>query len=201
MLTFLEDAPKKRSRPMGKYRCECGNEVIVEKLKVRTLHTRSCGCIWFKNFTQSSITHGLSSHPLHRRWSSMKQRCYDPNTTCYKYYGGRGVRVCDEWIDNFKAFYDWAIANGWKKGLHLDKDKKGGMLYSPETCCFVTRRENNNLKRNNRRITINGETKTLSEWMRYFKIARATVNSRVALGWPIDEALMRPVRKNKKNKV
>lgn len=77
----------------------------------------------------------------------MMQRCYNKNHKSYHNYGGRGVSVCDEW-HNKKTFVEWGLANGFHTNLDLDKDKKGdGMLYSPDTCCFITRKENNSYTR------------------------------------------------------
>lgn len=83
-------------------------------------------------------THGLNDHPLYRKWNGFKTRCYNKNNPKYHRYGGRGVIVCNEWVNNFKAFYDWAILNGWEEGLQIDKDIKAhklgkeGLIYSPE---------------------------------------------------------------------
>lgn len=93
------------------------------------------------------IKHGLRSHPLYNVWSGIKDRCYNTNSHDYHNYGGRGVRMCDQWITNFKLFYDWCIKKEWKRGLQIDKDKIGnGLLYSPETCCLLSLKENNRLK-------------------------------------------------------
>ncbi len=95
----------------------------------------------------SRKTHGLTKHPLYKVWDAMKDRCYREKSTRYEYYGGIGVSVCDEWKNDFKKFYDWAI-DIWKPGLQIDKDilcKKLNIypkIYSPETCLFVTPREN-----------------------------------------------------------
>ena len=93
-------------------------------------------------------THDLSNHPLYRVWGGIKQRCYNPKNTAYPRYGQVGVTMCADWIADFKVFYTWAISNGWKPGLELDKDilceAKGisPKLYSPNTCQFITPREN-----------------------------------------------------------
>ena len=76
----------------------------------------------------------------------MKQRCYNPNDTSYQNYGSRGIRVCIRWRDNPKAFYNWAMAHGWKEGLTIDRKDNNGN-YHPDNCRFVTRQENNNNKR------------------------------------------------------
>lgn len=113
--------------------------------------------------------HGLKNHPLYRVWVGMKTRCYNQNEESYKDYGGRGVVVCEGWLKNFKAFYEWAIVNGWGKGLDIDKDiiaKELGvepLLYSPERCLFVTRKRNNNTRRDNHYVTVGGVEMSLSE--------------------------------------
>ncbi len=84
-------------------------------------------------------THGLSRHPLYYVWQAMKMRCYNENYKDYKYYGAKGVKMCDEWFNDFEPFYKWAMNNGYKKGLQVDKDIKGiGKLYGPDSCVFVT---------------------------------------------------------------
>jgi len=101
------------------------------------------------------ITHGLSKrnavHPLYWVWRSMISRCHNPNDTIYRNYGAIGIKVCDEWRNDIKVFYNWAIGNGYKKGLELDKDKlastKPGKLYSPKYCSFITHAENNQNKK------------------------------------------------------
>jgi hypothetical protein len=88
--------------------------------------------------------HGLSRHPLYRKWQDMLARCYVPSAVPYQWYGAKGVTVCREWRDSFKAFYDWSITNGWRPEYDLDKDTKvsGNKKYSPEACCYIPHREN-----------------------------------------------------------
>jgi len=88
----------------------------------------------------------LITHPLYQVWAGIKDRCYNTNCKTFNRYGGRGVVICEEWKNNFKKFYDWAINNGWEQGLEIDKDVKAKelgippLLYSPEMCCFVTKK-------------------------------------------------------------
>jgi hypothetical protein len=147
---YHENAGNKRQ---GVFLCRCGSEFVTRIDRAKAYRTRSCGCS-----TGALIAkHGLAQHPLYRVWNGMKSRCYNPKNPSYKYYGGRGVTVCDEWRDSVEAFYDWAMNNGYQPGLELDKDVVGdGTLYSPETCCFVTAEENRNHKRNNRFCLLNG---------------------------------------------
>lgn len=94
----------------------------------------------------ANTTHGYSKHPLYARWNSMKQRCYNPKATNYKNYGARGILVCEEWLNNPKAFCDWGMANGYKKGLELDRKNNDGN-YESGNCRWVTRSINQKNKR------------------------------------------------------
>ncbi len=80
--------------------------------------------------------HGLIDHPLYNVWGGLKDRCLNKNNKDYAKYGGRGIRVCDSWKSSFKTFYDWAIANGWKKGLLIDR-RRNSRGYNPQNCRFV----------------------------------------------------------------
>ena len=93
-----------------------------------------------------SERHGFSGHPLHGVWTGLKERCLNKNNRDFHYYGGRGITVCEEWENNSKSFIFWALENGWKRGLTIDRiDNDKG--YSPENCRFVTRAENNRNQR------------------------------------------------------
>lgn len=141
-----------------------------------------------KKRKKRTVKHGLTNHPLYGIWSQMKYRCMSPKSVDYKHYGGRGVKVCDEWVNNFLSFYQWAISNGWQKGLSLDKDikaKKLGLeplIYSPEFCSLVTQKENVQ----NTRITkidtfkafeIRNSNKSVLELMQLYNVSRRTINS------------------------
>lgn len=143
--------------------CDCGRKKTVRLSNLQSGNTKSCGCIRSPAMTK----HGLSNHPLYAIWNDMKMRCYNKNRPSFKNYGGRGVRVCDEWRNNPECFILWAIGAGWKMGLELDKDKIGdGLLYSPKTCCFITPLENSCFRRNNRLVYYNGEKMTISSLSR-----------------------------------
>jgi hypothetical protein len=110
----------------------------------------------------------------------MIQRCYDEKFVYYKYYGGKGVVVCKEWKDDYNIFLNWAKNNGWAKGLQLDKDTKGnGMIYSPETCRFITREENCKNKSDRIKYNYNGEDITISEISKITGIPYGTIYHRV----------------------
>jgi hypothetical protein len=102
--------------------------------------------------------HGMDGTRLYKTHENMKRRCLVPNCKNYKDYGGRGIKVCDEWIV-FDSFMNWALTNGYKDDLFIDRIDTNGN-YEPSNCRFVTRKENNNNRRDNYKITFNGTTKT-----------------------------------------
>lgn len=167
------------------FECKCGKHFIANINKVKICETRSCGCAYFG----INKTHGLSGHPLHQVWKSMKARCYNKNANQYDDYGGRGIAVCDEWKKDFQKFYDWAISNGWKKGLQLDKDTKGGKIYSPDTCCFITAKKNSNRRRSSRILKYNEQSKTVSEWADYYGISLKNLYQRMSRGWSFEKCI------------
>jgi len=195
LLTFIEELPGRfpGGKKKGLYRCVCGSLKPYFICNVRRLHTLSCGC------RRKSIpcykTHGLSDHPLYFAWSNIIQRCTNPKDSAYEWYGAKGVTVCEEWRNDFKTFYDWCIENGWKPGLEIDKDVKGGNAYSPQNCILIDHKINSNNRQNNRVIKFNGKTQTLAMWSEELGISGDTLRARLGkLGWSLDRAMTTPLR-------
>ncbi len=144
-------------------------------------------------------TSEYKNHPLIKVWAGIIARCYTPSASQFDKYGAVGVRVCDEWRNNFKLFYVWCMANGWQKGLQIDKDikaKKLGippLLYSPETCSIVTVKENANNRKSNRLIEYKGEIKTVTQWAEIFGFHKSTIRERLNKGWDVDKVLNEPI--------
>lgn len=138
-----------------KYLCKCGNPHIARantvshqaKMK-QDPELPSCGCVELARKTVHGFRKAKDTHPAYKAYRGMMNRCYNPNTPGYQWYGSLGVTVCDEWKGNPAAFVDWAIQHGWAPGLHIDKDilcKSLGIfphVYSPKTCQWVTPKEN-----------------------------------------------------------
>lgn len=143
-LLVLEKVPSIKKQSAFFCMCDCGVGKVIIGSELNRGNYKSCGC----NRTPRT-THEYRDHPLYDIWKGMKARCYDKNHSSYRAYGAAGVTVCNEWKNNFKAFYDWCIANGWERGLQIDKDKKAKEkgfckgAYSPELCSIVTCKENN----------------------------------------------------------
>lgn len=188
--TVLQRAGKATS---GNYkwlcRCSCGTVKEVDGNSLRSGKSTRCRhCIIPHNKTK------YSGDPIQTIWSGMKQRCYDKKQSHYHLYGGRGISICDEWISNPVEFYRWAYANGYKRGLSIDRiDNNKG--YYPENCRFIKKEEQSSNRRTNRYITIDGEVDIMTGWCRRFGISRNTVKSRIARGYSEIEALTKPIQK------
>ena len=172
--------------------CICGNKKVVRNDKLRHGETLSCGCYRKEKGRQSLTTHGLSKKPhgkrLEKILANMKYRCNNPHWPQYKYYGGRGIKVCKEWETSFVSFYEWAISNGYEKGLTIDRiDNNKG--YSPDNCRWANNIEQQRNKRNNRLISFNGETLCLAEWSERTGLTEACIYSRLKKGWNVKRAL------------
>lgn len=175
-------------------KCDCGRETIVDYHNLKNNHTKSCGCLQRESTANSNTTHGLRKTRLYRTWHHMRERCYYPKDKRYANYGGRGIAVCDEWNKDFQAFYEWAMANGYREDLSIDRIDVNGN-YEPSNCRWATTEEQANNRQSNRRITIGGETLTLSEWSKRSNIKRATFYARIKKGWSEEKALFTPVRR------
>jgi hypothetical protein len=116
-----------------------------------------------------------------------------------KWYGARGIIICEEWRNDFKAFYDWAMSNGYREDLTLDRIDVNGN-YCPDNCRWVTSKQQANNRRNTRKLTYNGETHSVSEWADILGIKYTVLNARVHYGWDDERVLTQPVRKSPKRK-
>lgn len=150
---------------LWKCRCDCGNVVDVLGLNLRRGNTKSCGCLAVDELVERVKTHGKHNTRIYRIYRNMKNRCYNPNVKSYNDYGGRGIKICEEWNgeNGFQNFYDWAIANGYTDELSIDRIDNDGN-YEPSNCRWVTDERQARNKRNTIMIEHNGVEKSISEW-------------------------------------
>lgn len=132
--------------------------------------------------------------PLRTRYNHIKERCYSPNSKSYKRYGGRGIKMCDEWLNDFGAFEKWCYENGYKPELQIDRIDNDGP-YAPWNCRFATNKENSQHKGSTRFFTYMGETKNLSQWCEQFGMPYGAVLARITkYGWDFEKAITTPTR-------
>lgn len=187
---------KKGSQHTWKCICDCGNIKEVKGCYLRNGQTKSCGCLK-KEFLKDTANpkkihtkHNGTHTRLHRIWLKMRNRCNNPNNDRYASYGGRGIRVCDEWSgeNGFVNFRDWALENGYDDSLSIDRINVDGN-YEPSNCRWATVKMQARNKRNSRNFTIDGKNKNIAEWCEIYGINENNVRSRIKLGWTIEEAL------------
>ena len=130
----------------------------------------------------------------------MQSRCYNPNDKRYKDWGGRGIKICNEWVENIDSFVSWAISNGYQNGLTIDRIDNNGD-YSPDNCRWVTLAENNQNRRSSIFYTYNGKTQNLQQWCNEYGISRSMVNKRLKMGWDFEKALFTPKQTRDKKSI
>lgn len=185
----------KHGHSLARFKCDCGNETILNASGVKGGRIKSCGCLVHEphgNYPQTQ--HGLCNSTLYRRWSGARNRCNNPTNKAYPNYGGRGIKMCEEWDSNFLAFYDWALSNGYSKDLSLDRIDNDGP-YSPENCRWADVKTQGNNRRTNVYISFDGKTQTLHEWADEYDLDYQTLHRRISKGWDFMEALTTPMKK------
>lgn len=146
--------------------CDCGNIKTIRLSRLKSGDTKSCGCLRKEHMAKVSTRHGLSTvngkeTRLHRIWANMKDRCLLGSHFAYKNYGGRGICVCDEWLD-YLSFHDWAMSNGYKSNLTIERKDNDGN-YDPSNCCWVEKCQQG---RNQRTTKLDGvKVKRIKEYL------------------------------------
>ena len=128
---------------IAKFKCaKCGNEFETRISSVKHGRTKSCGCININKETLNHLTHGMSKHPLYKKWSGIKRRCYNPNEPSFERYGARGIRMCEEWKNNPKVFIDYVIQLPYAMvdEYSIDRINTYGN-YEPENVRWATKHE------------------------------------------------------------
>lgn len=186
-LTVIEKSGRKNRNNLWLCRCECGNEVQCYQYNLERGSSTSCGCLRSFYAKKTRKCHGESTGQFYKKWSSIKTRCYNKNTPSYKNYGGRGIKMCDEWLD-FLNFKKWAYENGYSDGLTLERIDVNGN-YEPSNCKWIPMEEQAINKRNNTFIEYGGKKQTLSQWSRELSISKEVLSYRHRAGWSDEDCL------------
>lgn len=174
-----EDYVMKNGKHKTKWHCmcDCGRYVDVIVDNLTRGNSKTCGTC---RRSEATTTHGGRYTRLYSIWTNMKSRCYDEMCKSYKSYGMRGIRICDEWRDDFTAFRDWAINNGYSDELTIDRINNDGD-YCPENCRWANAKEQAGNRRSSRYVTVGNETKSLAEWADYLGYSRSIFHARAKL--------------------
>lgn len=196
-LTALRFSHTKNYKQYWIFKCDCGNEHITQLSHVKRGKIKSCGCYLKEHRRQFVKTHGLSKTRIYKTWKSMKHRVLNKKDKRYHDYGGRGILICDEWKNNFLSFYNWAMKNGYKDNLTIDRIDVNGN-YEPSNCRWATPLIQANNQRRNHYITYNGKTQSMSDWARELGISYTVLRARInSYFWSIEKSLTTPVSKSK----
>lgn len=177
-------------------KCDCGNTIYGKRPSaIKSGELRSCGCLKKEqekyNIVGKQTKHGMTDTRLYSIWCSMKRRCYNTHDAAYPHYGGKGVKVCNEWLD-FEVFYDWAIRNGYADNLtieRIDIDKD----YCPENCTWITLAMQTHNKGDTRKVNLNGEVMPLKTACETLGLPYKAVHLRITrYGMTFEEAISRP---------
>ena len=178
-------------------KCDCGKEFMLRNMNFG--HVKSCGCLRHGKY---NVKHGEGHSRLYMVWVGMKTRCFNKNVPNYSDYGGRGITVCDEWMD-FETFRKWSVENGYDYNAPphectLDRINVNGN-YEPDNCRWANALTQSNNKRNNKIVSYKGEEHTVAEWAKIKGIRIATLWRRLDSGWPVEKAMeTKPSRGNKR---
>ena len=193
-LTIVEGSESHKC-PCGSFsrmvvcQCDCGKTVTVYLSAIRSGNTSSCGC-------RQHVTHGLTKSSTWQSWRSMRKRCTYKTDPEYRNYGGRGIEVCERWLNSFEAFLEDMGES--PEGYTIERDDPNGN-YEPGNCRWATRLEQSRNRRVNRYVEYNNERLCLAEWGERIGLSGSAIGSRLDRGWSVEEALTKPryARRNK----
>lgn len=188
---YISKGGKIRARWL--FKCDCGNEKEALYDDVAFGRTMSCGCLNAELRKARSTKHGCAGTRIYTEWASMKSRCYYTKNKAYQRYGGRGIKVCEEWRNSFEKFKEWALTNGYDDNLTIERKNVNGN-YCPENCCWIPLSE----QAKNRRTTLKtsdeeGNEVFAMDIAKENGIPMNIVVARLHNGWGMQEALNTPI--------
>lgn len=194
MLTVIGFVHKNRAWHW-KCKCDCGKDIVTIAGNVKQGLSKSCGCMGAQMASSRLKRHGMSGSRLNGIYKNMKRRCYSPQDRFYKDWGGRGIKICDEWLlEGGKFFYEWALANGYQDDLSIER-MDVNKDYSPDNCCWIPVKEQAWNRRTSHMIEYDGQTKCLSEWCKVLHLNEKVIRQRIIRGMNFEDAIKTPMKK------
>ena len=194
LIVICEGTRKIKNRITWLCECDCGNYTTAMPQPLKDGRTQSCGCYNRDQTTKLNTTHGETKKNSNEysAWSGIKTRCYNDNLPQYKDYGGRGITVCDRWLDSYEYF----LSDMGRKpsSCHSIERKDNNKGYSPDNCRWATRKEQQNNMRTNRVLALCGVSMTVAEWAVIMGGKAGALYTRLSAGWSIERTLGTPIR-------
>lgn len=196
-LTVLKEAGGRSSQGYVLWICQCNcedkNLVTVSSGNLKSGKTKSCGCLGReqlirRNKSRERYSASERESRLYRIWGGMNARTTYESQKSYKDYGARGIRVCDEWKEDYMTFKDWALSHGYKDNLSIDRLDNDGD-YTPDNCRWATRKEQHNNQRSNILLSYDGQTHTAAQWAEIMNIPKDRIYKRIRRGRSIEDIL------------
>jgi len=188
LIVISESNRSSKGKVMWNCICECGNEVSILSSSLLNNNTNSCGCL----HKEVNITHGLSNTPEYASWNMMRQRCLNSKCEAYSYYGGRGITICDRWLNSFENFL---MDMGYRPSdIHTIDRRENDGNYEPSNCYWATKEEQNNNVRSNVVVSYADKDYTLAQLSREFNINQKVLRDRINRGWSVKDTVETPIR-------
>lgn len=196
MLTVIKEVGKAKDRHIKWLcKCECGNYTTINSNLLKSKKIISCGCYKRKRTSEIFSIHNLAKTKLYFIWEGLKQRCLNPKNKAFRFYGARGITVCNEWQEDFCLFQKWALNNGYKEGLSIERINVNGN-YEPENCKWIPTSEQYLNTRKIQFIEYNGEINTINYFSNKYNISHSTFRRHLKKG----ETPEQIIEKHKKEK-
>lgn len=178
-LVVVQYAGRKGMNTMWKCQCDCGNITITTNSNLRTGSAKSCGCYKKVHSVTHGATRGGKRERLYKNYYGMINRCYNEHDKCFNSYGRKGIKVCDEWLNDFSVFRDWALSNGYQDDLTIDRINSNGN-YEPLNCRWLTMKDNLLHKNKDSILEVNGELLTTGGWAKKIGVCSGTIRKRIS---------------------
>lgn len=196
-LVVLEVAFHQNGYVYWKCQCDCGNTACVRAANLKSGAVKSCGCLLHK--PAYNRRHNMARTSLYNKWNGIKNRCCNPNSAAYKNYGGRGIKMCDEWRNAPDRFFDWSKQSGYNDNLSIERIDVNGD-YTPENCTWIPKPDQAKNRRSNYSITYNGKTQNLQQWCDELGLDYKLIHNRLSkLKWSFERAITESCHAEKRN--